>query len=207
MTSQALIVVDAPSADDGLARAFSRWGWAGFWAQLAMGAIPLAIMIYTFVFASAAAGGSRPALPLLQLFSSVDVFLLLFVTAWFFRYTRMAKRIRDSARRPSVRSLRRSVWIGIVATTLAILFSMIVLLFEVGTLLFYFLAAPQAGVPTVQTTIGGAAGAAASWVSAVDMLSLISLILTLGGEILALIFGLLLLFRVMDASTQDLTAS
>jgi len=70
----------------------------------------------------------------------------------FYRYTRIAKRIHDPVKRPYESSLRRTVWTGVVATNLAILFSMIVLSFEVGTLLFYFLSAPQAGLPTVQTT-------------------------------------------------------
>jgi hypothetical protein len=78
-----------------------------------------------------------------------------------------------------------------------------VLLFEVGTLLFYFLSAPQAGLPTVQTTTTGVA----SWVSAVDMMNLMAVILTLGGEIFALIFGLLLLFRTMQSSPELAKAS
>ena len=90
-----------------------------------------------------------------------------------------------------------------VAASIAILFSMVVLLLEVGTLLFYFLSAPQAGVPTVQTT----GAAVATWVSAVDMMNLLSVILTLGGEIFALIFGLLLLFRTLQDAPQATAAA
>jgi hypothetical protein len=75
---------------------------------------------------------------------------------------------------------------------------MLILLFEVGTLLFYFLSAPQAGLPTLQTT----GDSFATWVSAIDMMNLLSLILTLGGEIFALIFGLLLLFRTMQVAPE-----
>lgn len=186
------------SVADGLEQSFSRWGWAGFWAQVGMGAIPLAIMIYTYLFADSSAAGARPSPPLIQYLSSIDLLLLLFVTAWFYRYTLIAKRMEDSALRPSFPSLRRTVWIGLVTATLAILFSMLVLLFEVGKLLFFFLSAPQAGVPALQATpvvLG-------NWVSAVDMLSLISLIFTLGGEILALMFGLVLLFRTDQAAAS-----
>jgi hypothetical protein len=91
----------------------------------------------------------------------------------------------------------------VVAASSAILFSMLVLLLEVGTLLFYFLSAPQAGVPTVQTT----GAAVATWVSAVDMMNLMSVILTLGGEIFALIFGLLLLFRTIQVPAQPAKGS
>jgi Protein of unknown function (DUF3611) len=181
------------SRSESLAKAFSRWGWSGFWALVGMGALPLIIMFYTFVFSGTPSGSSRSGLPLVHILSTLGLLLLVFLTAWFYRYTRIAKRIQDPERRPSESSLRRTVWTGVVATNLAILFSMLVLLFEVGTLLFYFLSAPQAGLPTVQTTTE-----LASWVSAVDMMNLMSVILSLGGEIFALIFGLLLLFRTLQ---------
>ena len=141
------------SETDSLEKAFSRMGWCGFWALVVMGALPLIIMVYTFVFTGRPSGSSRSGLPFVQFFSTVGLLLSVFIALWFYRYTRIAKRIQDPASRPSESSLRRTVWTGLVATNLAILFSMLVLLFEVGTLLFYFLSAPQAGLPTVQTTV------------------------------------------------------
>lgn len=185
-----------PPKTDRVAKAFSRYGWGGLWSLVLMGAIPVIIMVYTFIFSDKPSGSHRSGLPLVQFFSTVGLMLLVFITFWFYRYTRIAKRLLGPAARPSEASLRRTVWTGLVATTLALLFSMLVLLFEVGTLLFYFLSAPQAGLPTIQTTVDGFA----SWVSAVDMINLLSMILTLGGEIFALIFGLLLLFRTLPAS-------
>jgi hypothetical protein len=182
------------SRTETLAKAFSRWGRSGFWALVVMGAIPLAITVYTLVFSDRPAGSTRSGLPLVQFFSTAGLVLLVFLTLWFHRYTRIAQRLMDPASRPSDASLRKTVWTGVVAASSAILFSMLVLLLEVGTLLFYFLSAPQAGVPTVQTT----GAAVATWVSAVDMMNLMSVILTLGGEIFALIFGLLLLFRTIQ---------
>lgn len=190
------------SRSESLAKAFSRWGWSGFWALVGMGALPLIIMLYTFVFSGTPSGSSRSGLPLVHFLSTLGLLLLVFLTVWFYRYTRIAKRIQDPARRPSESSLRRTVWTGVVATNLAILFSMLVLLFEVGMLLFYFLSAPQAGLPTVQTTTE-----VASWVSAVDMMNLMSVILSLGGEIFALIFGLLLLFRTLQLPAQSAEGS
>jgi hypothetical protein len=191
-----------PSRNDTLAKAFSRWGWSGFWALVGMGALPLVIMIYTFLFTGTPSGSFRSGLPLVQFFSAAGLLLLVFLVLWFYRYTRIAKRLQDPTSPPSESSLRRTVWTGVVVTNLAILFSMLVLLFEVGTLLFYFLSAPQAGLPTVQTTT-----AVASWVSAVDMMNLMSVILTLGGEIFALIFGLLLLFRTIQVPPEPAEAS
>ncbi len=188
---------------DNLDKAFSRLGWCGFWALVVMGALPIIIMFYTFVFTGRPSGGSRSGLPFVQILSTVGLLLSVFIALWFYRYTRIARRIQDPASRPSESSLRRTVRTGLVATILAIFFSMLVLLFEVGTLLFYFLSAPQAGLPTVQTTTSGVA----SWVSAVDMMNLLSVILTLGGDIFALIFGLLLLSRTMRLSPELATSS
>lgn len=192
-----------PSRTETLAKAFSRWGRSGFWALLVMGALPLIIMVYTFVFTGRAAGSARSGLPLVQFFSTAGLLLLVFLALWFHRYTRIAARLQDPTKRPSDASLRKTVWTGVVAASIAILFSMLVLLLEVGTLLFYFLSAPQAGVPTVQTT----GAAVATWVSAVDMMNLLSVILTLGGEIFALIFGLLLLFRTIQDAPQATAAA
>ena len=75
---------------------------------------------------------------------------------------------------------------------------MLVILFEVVQLLIYFLRAPQAGVPAVQTTGGGQA----SWVSAADMMNLLALTISLFGELTVLVFGIWLLFRSMMASAE-----
>jgi hypothetical protein len=192
-----------PSKTDSLAKAFLRLGWCGFWALVIMGAIPAIIMVYTFVFTGRPSGGSRSGLPFVQILSTVGFLLSLFIALWFYRYTRIARRIQDPASRPSESSLQRTVRTGLVATILAIFFSMLVLLFEVGTLLYYFLSAPQAGLATVQTTVDGLA----SWVSAIDMMNLMAVILTLGGDIFALIFGLLLLSRTMRGSPELATSS
>jgi multisubunit Na+/H+ antiporter MnhC subunit len=84
-----------------------------------------------------------------------------------------------------------------MASTLGIVFSMLVMFFEVAQLLIYFLCAPQAGIPVVQTT-----GGPASWVSAADILSLMALILTMVVEVTVLAFSLWLLLRTMKASME-----
>jgi hypothetical protein len=88
-------------------------------------------------------------------------------------------------------------------------FSALVMMFEVTQLLFYFLRAPQAGVPVFQTTSGGPA----SWVSASDILGLMGLIFTMLVEVIVLALSLWLLFRSTAelaqshaASDEDLTA-
>jgi hypothetical protein len=181
-----------PTQTDRVARAFLRYGQGGFWSLVLMGAIPVIIMLYTFIFSDRPSGTNRSGLPFVHFFSTMGLALLVFITYWFYRYIQIGKRLQAPGAELNETSLRRSVGTGLAATSLALVFSFLVMLFEVGTLLFYFLSAPQAGLPTFQTTVDGFA----SWVSAVDMINLLSMVMTLGGEIFAIIFGLLLLYRI-----------
>src|SRR6478752_4759142 len=177
-----------PSANDSLARAFTRRGWLGFWMQIAIGAIPVALIFYAFVFGSARPAGTRSGFPLIQYLIIASLLVLAFTTICFYRYTRLAARLADPARRPTELSVQRTVWTGVMASTIGIVFSMLVM---------FFLRAPQAGIPVVQTTSGPA-----SWVSAADILSLMALLLTMFVEVSVLIIGLCLLLRAATASVE-----
>jgi hypothetical protein len=187
-----------PSATDSLARAFARLGRLGFWMQIAIGAIPVALTLYALVFGSARPAGTRSGFPLIQYLTAAGLFILVFTTVWFYRYTRLARRLADPVRRPTEQSLQRTVWIGVMASAIGIVFSMVVMFFEVAQLLIYFLRAPQAGIPVVQTTAGGPT----SWVSAADIFSLMALLLTMFVEVAVLMIGLWLLLRTTMASTE-----
>jgi hypothetical protein len=180
-----------------LARSFSRLGWIGFWTQIVVGMIPILLMAYSFTFAQSVSG-PRAGLPIVEYLTLAGLSILVFTTVWFYRYTRLAQLIRDPARRPTETELARTVWIGLLASSIAILFTILVMFIEVAHLLFYFLSAPQGGVPVIQT----AGPTAASWVSAVDMLSLMSMVTTLMAELVVLIFSLWLLFRVTEGSQE-----
>jgi hypothetical protein len=180
-----------------LASSFSRLGWIGFWTQIVVGLIPILLMTYSFIFAQSVSG-PRAGLPIVEYLTLAGLAILVFTTIWFYRYTRLAQLIRDPARRPAETELARTVWIGLLASSIAILFTILMMFIEVAHLLFYFLSAPQGGVPVIQT----AGPAAASWVSAVDMLSLMSMVMTLMAELVVLIFSLWLLFRVTEGSQE-----
>ena len=186
-----------PNKVDGLAKSFARLGWVGFWLQVLLGSIPLAVTFYVFVF-TGALSGPRTGLPIVAFLTLANLAALLFTIFWFWRYTALAKRIADPVARPTETTILRTVWTGLVASTLGILFSMAVLILDVGQLLMYFLIAPQAGIPAIQTT----AGVGASWVSAVDMLSLLALLLMLAAEVLALVLGLWLMFRTTQTASE-----
>lgn len=187
-----------PSPNDSLAASFLRLGWLGFWMQAAVGIVPLALTIYALVFGRNPAPGTRAGFPLIQYLSLAGLLVLVFTTLWFYRYTRLAVRIADPQRRPDEAAIQGTVWTGIKASTVGILFSMIVMFFEVGQLLIYFLRAPQAGIPVIQTTSGGPA----SWVSAADIAGLMALLLTMFVEVAVLAFSLWLLYRTTSPSVE-----
>jgi len=182
----------------GLASAFSRVGWIGFWLQLAIGSIPVALLIYAFLVGGNGSVGTRGGLALIEYLTIGSLLVLAFTTFWSYRYTRLAKDIAEPDRRPSMLAIQRAAWIGVAASTLGIVFSALVMMFEAAQLLLYFLRAPQAGVPPIQTTAGGPA----SWVSAADMLSLMALIVTMSMEIVVLVLSLWLLFLSRADSSE-----
>ncbi len=186
-----------PSKGSSLARAFSRLGWAGFWLQVVFGSLPIIVMASYLTF-SRSATVSRSGFPFVEYLTIANLLMLVFTTFWSYRYTRLAKRIMDPQRRPSESYGIGSVWTGVVASTVGMLFSMIVMLIEAANLLFYFLKAPQGGIPVVQTS----GAAAVHWVSSVDMVSLMALILTLFSELIILVFSLWLLFRTTLGSRE-----
>ncbi len=180
-----------------LAKTFNRLGLAGFWLQVVLGSVPVLLMLYVFIF-SGSISGPRSGLPIVEYLSMANLLVLLFTTIWFWRYRDLAKTLVDPKTRPTESAVAGTVWTGLVASSLGILFSMLVMLLEVGQLLFYFLSAPQGGIPAIQTTVGGGA----SWVSAVDLVSLMSLLLTLAAEVIALVLGLWLLFRTTQTAGE-----
>jgi hypothetical protein len=186
-----------PSVLASLAGTFSRVGRIGFWLQLVTGSIPLLLTIYVFVFARSPAG-PRAGLAVVEYLTLSSLLILVFTTFWFYRYTRLGERIADPQSRPSAASVTRSVRTGLVASSLGILFSMLVMIIETGHLLFYYLSAPQGGFPVFQTPGAGPS----SWVSAFDMVSLMALTLSSFAELIALILSLWLLFRTKQAFAE-----
>ncbi len=180
-----------------LASSFFRLGWIGFWVQVIFGSIPILLMVYYLAF-STSTSVIRSGFPFIEYFTIANLLVLLFTLFWSYRYTMLARKLADPARRPSQLSVIRTVWTGVVASTGAMLLSSIILILEGGNLLFNFLKAPQGGIPTIQT-----AGASADYlVTTIDMVSLMALIMTQFAELLVLIFSLWLLFRATSSSAE-----
>ena len=177
------------------AKAFWRLGWIGLWTQVGFGSLPVILAVYALIFGQSSTAGTRAGNPLIEYLTFADLLLLAFTTVWSYRYTRLGQQLADPERRPSQLVVQRAAWIGVATGAAGIVFSMLIMLFEVAQLLIYFLRAPQAGTPVIQTTAAGTA----TWVSAADMMSLMALILGMFGELTFLVLSLWLLFRTTVA--------
>ena len=180
-----------PSNPESLARQFSRLGWIGFWIQVVLIAVPILLLIYVMFFSGPDSAQSK-GIDLSNYLSYGGLLVMLFTTLWFYRYTRLASRITDPDLRPSLSSVTRTLWVGLWASFLGIIFSMLLLLSAVARLLFVLMTMPQTGIPIA--AISGADPTRT--LSAIDALSLTSLLMMLTAEFIVLAFTLWLLFQV-----------
>lgn len=175
-----------------IARKFHRYGWLGVWVQLILGILPLAMLSYVLL---SKAFGPGIMLGVMDYLALAGLAVLAFTTFWMYRYTRVARRIADPdpENRPEWASVTRMLRVGIWASAIGIVVSILLLLAEVLRLLFLFMKTPQAGVPVLRTE----ADNRTNWVSAIDVVSLLAEICTLIGELLVVAFTLWLLFAVL----------
>jgi hypothetical protein len=127
-----------------IGRAFARVGWIGLCLQGVLIILPLLMLGYV-IFGKVA--GVREPPDFTEYLAFVGILILAFTTFWSFYYTRVARRIEDPARRPTWDSIIKILWIGLWASCLGIVVSLLSLFIEVTRLLILFLQAPQAGVP------------------------------------------------------------
>ena len=186
---------------ESLAKQFRMLGWTGFWLQLALIIMPIVLLVYV-LFISSAESVQRKGIDLSNYLSYGSLLVMLFTIFWFYRYTRLGKRIPDPQLRPPLSSVIRTVWIGLGASGLGILFSMILMINSVLRLLFVLLATPQTGVPIAAT-----GGNPAHTLTAFDAISLTSLLFTLTAELIVLAFSLWLLFRLTRPAAENIDAA
>lgn len=186
---------DSMSDSAQLGRMLRRLGGIGFWTQILIAVVPVIVITLAFSAVYGVRGPLRSA-GFLGLLSFISFLILLATTFWCWRYRRIGARLTGGETVDEGR-LGRMIWVGLFLTASGIVLSMIVILSEMIYLLIRFLEAPQGGVPVIQTTEGSA-----SWISAVDILGLMTLILTLSGEIVALVVSLWMLSRVTSRSRR-----
>ena len=187
-----------PSNPESLARQFARLGWTGFWIQLALITIPILLLGYVMFF-SVPESAQNKGIDLGNYLSYGGLMVMLFTILWFYRYTRLGSRIADPGLRPSQSSVIHTLWIGMWASCLGIVFSMLLLLRAVARLLFVLMTMPQTGIPIAAVS----GGDGARTLSAIDAASLTSLLIMLTAEFIVLIFTLWLFFKVTRPSNEN----
>lgn len=176
-----------------IAREFTRLGWIGVWIQAVLMIIPLGVLAYVLVNKVT---GSDSTFRIGDYIAIFGLVVLGFTTFWSYRYTWLGKRISDPKRRTSSSSVIRTLRVGFWAGSLGIAISLLLMIAHVLRLLWLFMKAPQGGVPVIQTQIEDRA----TWVSALDVVSLLAELCTLVGELLVVGLTLWLLFRVVGSS-------
>ena len=184
-----------PVNPERLSRQFSRLGWLGFWIQIAMLTIPLLLLVYV-LFLRSPESAQRMGIDLSNYLSYGSLLVMVFTAFWFFRYTRVGKRIADPELRPSRASVDGTLWVGLWASGAGIVFSMALLFSAAGRMLLILLANPQTGLMIAP----GPGGDPVQSISAMDAISLTSLLVILAAELIVLAFSVWLLFRTTKAS-------
>ena len=185
-----------PANPESLGKHFSRLGWMGFWMQVVLVSVPVILLLYV-VFISGPDSAQRRGIDLSDYLSYGSLVVMLFTIFWFYRYTRVGRRIIDPELRPSQSSVMRTIWVSLWASCAGILFSMILMMNAVLRMLFILLATPQTGIP-----ISATGADPAKTLSAFDAVSLTSLVFILTAELIVLAFSLWLLFRVTRPATE-----
>lgn len=190
-----------PVKPEQLSKQFVRLGRLGFWIQLALLAIPLLLLVYILALRSPETA-QQLGIDLGNYLSYGSLLVMVFTTLWFLRYPRVGRRIGDPERRPRRSSVERTLWVGVWASCLGIVFSMVLLFSAAGRLLFILLANPQTGLMIAP----GPGGDPVQSISAVDALSLTALLIILAAELLVLGFSVWLLFRTTRAAVDESAA-
>lgn len=190
----------AATAGRALGNTFRRVGWFGFWTQICVAVIPIFVLVVIF---GTVRGFTLPGarMPILGWLSLLSVLILAFTTLWSRRYMAIGKRLETGS--VDMAALSKAVWTGLAASAVGILFSLVVVLAEILFLLVAFLETPQGGAPVFQTV----EGAGPPWISALDVLSLLVLILTAAAEIVTLLLALWLLSRLSSPKDAPVDAA
>lgn len=178
------------SAAAALGRLFVRVGRIGFWLQL----IPLIVVLFLAVYVVRFGGGGQATryLDLGNIVSFLALALPVFTTLWFRGYVGLGRRLQGDPTPPDRGGLERRVWIGLWAGATGTVLSLLMLYGAVSNLLYVLVTAPQVGI-----MISPATGDSESLsVSAIDAVSLLSLLITLTTELVVIALSLWLVFRI-----------
>lgn len=175
-----------------LARSFLALGRIGFWVQFVflIAAVILGIYVFTIVGTRAKTG---------NVLAFLGLALPLFTTWWCWRYAQFGHRLGESHDFALLGSAARRAWIGVWAGISGVVVALMSLFGAASALLIVMLANPQVGIQ-----VSPATGAASAYtVSAVDALSIMSLLLTLTAELVVVALSLRLVFLVSATARSE----
>jgi hypothetical protein len=181
-----------------LAKQFSRLGWLGFWIQIALLAVPVVLLFY--ILMSRRSESADPlGIDLSNYVSYGGLLVMVFTTFWFFRYTRLGKRIASPDSCPPRLVVERTLWVGVWASCLGLFFSIVLMFSAIGRLLFVLLANPQTGIQLAPALGENPMQS----LSAIDAVSLSALLIVVVAELIVLGLTLWLLFRTTRPSMEE----
>lgn len=190
-----------PKNPEKLGATFVKLGWIGLIIQLVLLAAPLMLALYMF-FGFSPDSAARRGIDLSNYLSYGSLLVTIFTAFWFYRYPRLGRRIADGDTQLQGAGVLKTVWVGIWASGIGIAFSMLLLYGSVGRILFVMLANPQTGL-MVSPQIGGNPSQS---ISALDGISLFTLLILLTAELVVLGLSMWLLYRTATPETKSAKA-
>lgn len=175
---------------DRVARAFRILGQIGFWVQFVL-LIAIALLgVYAFAVVGGRAGTGN-------VLAFLGLALPIFTTYWCWRYVRIGHAMVIGGMSPAEPS--RAAWIGVWAGAAGCVVALLSLFGAGFALLLVMMSNPQIGVQ-----ISPATPATSSYtISAVDAVSIMSLLLTLTAELLIVALSLRLVFLIAGAAKAE----
>lgn len=170
-----------------LARAFITLGRTGFWVQFVLLIAVVLLGIWTFGVTGARAGTAN-------VLAFLGLALPLFTTFWCWRYVQLGRALAGSGAPPTAPA--RVAWVGVWAGTAGVVIAVLSLFGAAFALVMVMLANPQVGIQISPAT----ATASVYTISAIDALSILSLLLMLTAELIVVAISLRLVFLASSAA-------
>lgn len=190
MATEAVWITDRVK---GLGGSLSRLGKLAFWVQLIFLTIVLLLSVYTLSL-----GGSGNRARLGNFLAFLVMALPVFTTYWCYRYSSVGGSLSESPSAAKPAGVLRRLWTGVWAGTIGVLASLLSLFGAASALLVTMLANPQIGLQ-----VSPATGEATSYtISAIDGVSIMSLLLALTAELIVVFVSLRLIFITYRASIE-----
>ncbi len=112
-----------PANPEQLGTTFAKLGWMGFVIQLALLTVPLLLALY-MLFGFSAESPARRGIDLSNYLSWGSLIVTIFTATWFVRYPKIGQRIAEADPSLSGAGVLKTIWIGIWAGAIGIVFSM-----------------------------------------------------------------------------------